>query len=220
MIDIVRGLPRDLVTALCFLTRLPLPAVFHGQCTQMHGPGQAMAAFPLAGLVLGALLVGLDRLLSLTAFPLTTRNILLVVALVALTGGLHLEGLMDTCDGLIGGHNAQQRLNIMRDSHVGSYGVLGGVCVVLLKVGALGAVPNSVRVLALLLTPMLGRWSLVLAAALFPPARPSGLGAAFRAGVTPPRLAVAAVTCVLAACALGGVPRPLALLAACPPAWT
>ena len=94
-----------------------------------------MATFPLAGLVLGALLVGLDRLLSLTTFPLATRNILLVVALVALTGGLHLDGLMDTCDGLIGGHNAQQRLNIMRDSHVGSYGVLGGVCVVLLKVG-------------------------------------------------------------------------------------
>ena len=219
MIDMVRGLPRDLVTALCFLTRLPLPGLSHRQCTQMYGPGQAMAAFPLAGLVLGALLVGLDRLLSLTAFPLTTRNILLVVALVALTGGLHLEGLMDTCDGLIGGHNAQQRLNIMRDSHVGSYGVLGGVCVVLLKVGALGAVPNSVRVLALLLTPMLGRWSLVLAAALFPPARPNGLGAAFRAGVTPPRLTAAAVTCVLASCALGGVVGPLALVAACLATW-
>jgi adenosylcobinamide-GDP ribazoletransferase len=126
---------------------------------------------------------------------------------------------MDTCDGLIGGHNAQQRLNIMRDSHVGSYGVLGGVCVVLLKVGALGAVPNSARVLALLLTPMLGRWSLVLAAALFPPARPSGLGAAFRAGITPPRLAVAAVTCVLAAWALGGVVGPFALVASCLATW-
>ena len=91
----VRGLPRDLVTALCFLTRLPLPALAHRQCTQMHGPAQAMAAFPLSGLVLGTLLVGLDRLLSLTAFPLTTRNILLVVALVALTSGLDLEGLVD-----------------------------------------------------------------------------------------------------------------------------
>jgi adenosylcobinamide-GDP ribazoletransferase len=219
MIDMVRGLPRDLATALCFLTRLPLPALSRRQSAQMRGPAQAMAAFPLAGLVLGALLVGLDKLLGLTAFPLTTRNILLVVALVALTGGLHLEGLMDTCDGLIGGHDAQQRLNIMRDSRVGSYGVLGGVCVVLLKVGALGAVPNSARVLALLLTPMLGRWSLVLAAALFPPARPSGLGAAFRAGVTPPRLAAAAVTCVLAAWALGGVVGPLALVAACLATW-
>src|SRR2546423_7712403 len=209
MIHMVRGLPRDLVTALSFLTRLPLPALSRRQSAHVRGPAEAMATFPLAGLVLGALLVGLDRLLSLTAFPLPTRNILLVVALVALTGGLHLDGLMDTCDGLIGGHNAQQRLNIMRDSHVGSYGVLGGVCVVLLKVGALGAVPNSARVVALLLTPMLGRWSLVLAAALFPPARPSGLGAAFRAGVTPPRLAAAAVTCVVAACGLGGVPGPL-----------
>ena len=219
MIDMVRGLPRDLVTALCFLTRLPLPGLSHRPCTQMHGPGQAMAAFPLAGLVLGALLVGLDRLLSFTAFPLTTRNIQLIVALVALTGGLHLDGLMDTCDGLIGGHSAEQRLAIMRDSRVGSYGVLGGVCVVLLKVGALGAVPGSARALALLLTPMLGRWSLVLAAALFPPARPGGLGAAFRAGVTPPRLAAAAVTCVLAACTIGGVVGTLALVAACVATW-
>src|ERR687884_1416998 len=205
MIDMVRRLPRDLITALCFLTRLPLPALSCWQSAHMRGPAEAMATFPLAGLVLGALLVGLDRLLNLTAFPLATRSILLVVALVALTGGLHLDGLMDTCDGLIGGHNAQQRLNIMRDSHVGSYGVLGSMCVVLLKVGALGAVPNSARVLALLLAPMLGRWSLVLAAALFPPPRPRGVGAAFRAGVTPPRLTAAAVTCVVAACALGGV---------------
>ena len=121
--------------------------------------------------------------------------------------------------GLLDGLMDQPWRNIMRDSHVGSYGVLGGVCVVLLKVGALGAMPNSARVLALLLTPMLGRWSLVLAAALFPPARPSGLGAAFRAGVTPPRLAAAAVTCVVAACGLGGVAGPLALVAACLATW-
>src|SRR5919199_5687051 len=56
-------------------------------------------------------------------------------------------------------------------------------------------------------------------AALFPPARPNGLGAAFRAGVTPPRLAAATVTCVLAACALGGVAGPLALVAACLATW-
>jgi adenosylcobinamide-GDP ribazoletransferase len=219
MIDTVRGLSRDLITALSFLTRLPLPASSRRQSAQMRGPAEAVATFPLAGLVLGALLVGLDRLLSLTAFPLATRNILLVVALVALTGGLHLDGLMDTCDGLIGGHGAEQRLAIMRDSRVGSYGALGGVCVVLLKVGTLGAVPVGARTPALLLTPMLGRWSLVLAAALFPPARRSGLGAAFRTGVTPPRLAVAAATCAVAACVLGRVAGTLALVGTCAATW-
>ena len=219
MIDMVRRLPRDLITALCFLTRLPLPALSCWQSAHMRGPAEAMATFPLAGLVLGALLVGLDRLLNLTAFPLATRSILLVVALVALTGGLHLDGLMDTCDGLIGGHSAEQRLAIMRDSHVGSYGVLGGVCVVLLKVGALGAVPGGTRAPALLLTPMLGRWALVSAAALFPPARPSGLGAAFRTGVTPRRLAVATATCAIAACVLGRVAGALALVGTCAATW-
>src|SRR2546423_10358470 len=181
--------PGDLVEALHFLTRLPLPAT-----RALRGPATALAAFPLAGLVLGLLLAGLDAILSGMSLPWITRDILLVVALVLLTGGLHLDGLMDTCDGLWGGHSAEQRLAIMRDSRVGSYGVLGGVSVLLLKLGGLEALHGTRRTSALIIAPVLARWALVLAAAIYPPARPDGLGAAFRAGVTPVRVAVAAGT--------------------------
>ena len=78
---------------------------------------------------------------------------------------------------------------------------------------------GRLRALALLLTPLLGRWSLVLAAALFPPARPSGLGAAFRIGVTPPRLAAATATCAGAACVLGRIAGALALVGTCAATW-
>src|SRR5437764_14612448 len=98
MIDTVRGLPRDLVTALSFLTRLPLPVLSRRQRAQMRGPAEAMAAFPLAGLVLGARLVGLDRLRTLTAFPPAPGTILLVVALVPLTCGVPLDGLLAAAD--------------------------------------------------------------------------------------------------------------------------
>lgn len=194
----MRDLPGDLVEALHFLTRLPLPG-----SRPIRGPAAALAAFPLAGLVLGLLLAGLDTILGHTPLPWFTRDVLLVVALVLLTGGLHLDGLMDTCDGLWGGHNPAQRLAVMRDSRVGGYGVLGGAGVLLLKLGGLEALHGAGRASALIVAPVLARWALVLAAALYPPARPDGLGAAFRAGITPSRMAMAAGTSLLIAVIAG-----------------
>jgi adenosylcobinamide-GDP ribazoletransferase len=215
------GLAGDLLTALSFLTRLPLGwlARVLGR-EEMRPPSEAVAAFPVVGLVLGVLLAVLDALLSLTRLPPLSRDVLLVVALVWGTGGLHLDGLMDTCDGLLGGHTAEQRLLIMRDSRVGSFGVLGGVCVLLLKVGLLAGLPvGSARITALVLAPLLGRWALVLAAALFPPARPTGLGAAFRAGVTPGRLGAALATSAAVCLVVGGLAGALALAVSCAVTW-
>jgi len=207
-------LPRDLVESLRFLTRLPLPGP-----RAMRNPGEALAAFPLVGLVLGLLLALLDLALSLTRLPLFTRDALIVVALVLLTGGLHLDGLMDSCDGLFGGRSPEQRLLIMRDSRAGSFGVLGAACALLLKLALLVALPGHDRGAALVIAPALGRWSLVLAAALFPPARPEGLGALFRAGVTLPRLAVAAGLSLLIAGAAGGLAGLLAFVVAGAATW-
>jgi adenosylcobinamide-GDP ribazoletransferase len=215
------GLAGDLLTALSFLTRLPLGWLRRALGREeMGAPGEAMAVFPLVGLVLGMLLAVLDGLLSLTRLPLLSRDVLLVVALVWYTGGLHLDGLMDACDGLLGGHTVEQRLLIMRDSRVGSFGVLGGVCVLLLKVGLLDGLPGgSARQAALVLAPLLGRWALVLAAALFPPARPTGLGAAFRAGVTPARFTTALLTSAVVCLAVGGASGALALAGSCAVTW-
>jgi adenosylcobinamide-GDP ribazoletransferase len=207
-------LPGDLVEALLFLTRLPVPAT-----RALRGPATALAALPLAGLVLGLLLASLDVILSDTSLPWITRDILLVVGLVLLTGGLHLDGLMDTCDGLWGGHSPEQRLAIMRDSRVGSYGVLGGASVLLLKLGGLEALHGTHRTSTLIIAPVLARWALVLAAAIYPPAHPDGLGAAFRAGVTPARMAVAAGTSLLIAAAAGQFSGIVAWAICCTATW-
>lgn len=214
MLAVLRLLPRDLAESLRFLTRLPLPGP-----PAMRNPGEALAAFPLAGLVLGLLLTRLDALLELTRFPPFTRDVLLVVALVLMTGGLHLDGLMDSCDGLFGGRDLEQRLSIMRDSRVGGFGVLGAVCALLLKLAFLVALPGDRRAAALIVAPVLGRWSLVLAATLFPPARPGGLGALFQRGLTPPRQVVASGAALLIVALAGGLPGVLAFLVVSGATW-
>jgi len=192
VIATLRALPSDLWEALHFLTRLPLPGA-----TPTRGPADAAAAFPLVGLVLGLVLVVLDALLGKTHLAGAGADALLVAASIAATGGLHLDGLMDTCDGIGVGGDRERRLDVMHDPHVGAFGVLGGVSVVLLKFGALASLHGTARPLALLLAPVLGRWGLVLCAAIYPPARPGGLGAAFRRGLTRPRLIVATLLSIL-----------------------
>jgi adenosylcobinamide-GDP ribazoletransferase len=169
-------------------------------------------------LAIGGLLVLTDGLARVAGFPGVVRAALVMVAMVVITGGLHLDGLMDSLDGLFGGHSAAQRLEIMRDSRVGSYAVLGACCLLLLKLAALGAMHDQARVRALLLAPVLGRWSIVLAAALFPPARPDGLGAAFRAGLTTRRFALAAGITLAIAILTGGSGLPV-FLASCGATW-
>jgi adenosylcobinamide-GDP ribazoletransferase len=166
----------------------------------------------------------LDTALQLV-FPVAVVAALLLAASVLLTGGLHLDGLMDTADGVFGGHTVARRLEIMRDSRTGSYGVLAGVLVVLLKFACLISLPPGMRTVALMLAPLSGRWSMVLCIAFFPYARPEGLGAAFRTGVTRPVASLATLVAFVLATALSVLsglalwPGPILLLAAGVAAW-
>jgi adenosylcobinamide-GDP ribazoletransferase len=128
---------------------------------------------------------------------------LVVVALVALTGGLHLDGLMDTFDGVFGRADPDRKLEIMRDSRVGSFGVLGALCVLLLKFALFASLGVPLMIPALLIVPAVARWAMVLAARLFPSARITGLGAAFRQTITIPSLVLAALISLLAALVFG-----------------
>ena len=160
------------------------------------------AYYPLVGLLLGLVLVGLEAAFS-RIFPVYLTGAILVVTLVAVTGGLHLDGLMDTCDGLVGGYSKQRRLEIMRDSHVGAFAVAGAVSVVLLKWAAVLSLLSLTesetdlpwRGLGLLLFPVLSRWAMVLQLSAFPYARAEGLGLAFQQGA---RLAPASVATAVA----------------------
>lgn len=141
-----------------------------------------MAYFPLVGATLGLVVAGLGWALGL-ALVGPAQVGLVVVALAFLTRGIHLDGLMDSFDGLFGGWTPERRLEIMRDSRVGSFGALAAGGDLLLRFAALLAVPPWLRPVALVSALALGRWSLVYATAAFPYARAAGLGAAYKARV-------------------------------------
>jgi adenosylcobinamide-GDP ribazoletransferase len=188
---------RELVAAVRFLSVLPLPG--STQLFEKEEPGLGLVVgceyFPLVGLLLAVLLWGLVLVLA-PLVPQLVLAALLVVALVVLTGGLHLDGLMDTCDGLFGASTRERKLEIMRDSRVGSFGVLGGACVLLLKFAVLASLQMHTLPLALLVTLPSARWAMVLALRVFPSARPTGLGAAFRQAVTTRHLLLAGIVAV------------------------
>ncbi len=131
----------------------------------------------------------------------------LVATLVIATRALHLDGLMDVCDGVFGGFTRERRLEIMRDSNVGAFGVAGGVTVLLLKYGALVALlslPEPGKEWALLLFPALSRWSMVVLLGAFPYVRTQGLGSPFHGGGIKVATTVAGVSALVASFLLGG----------------
>jgi adenosylcobinamide-GDP ribazoletransferase len=106
-------------------------------------------------------------------FPMPVVAVLILASWLLLTRALHIDGFMDTCDGLFGGFTPERRLEIMRDSRVGAFGVAGGGMLLLAKYAAIVSLTNSS---GLLLAPVLGRWVLSMAIFAFPYARDKGLG--------------------------------------------
>ena len=171
---------------------------------------RAQAFYPLVGLALGAGLTLLDLALAGT-LPGGPRAAVLVAALAVATRGLHLDGLADTFDGLLGGRDPAQRLEIMRDPRVGSFGATALVVVLLLKWSALTVLVAAVRRPGLVLAPTLARYTMVVVAAAFPYARPLGMGAGYQDIARGVPLLAAALTATAAALVLLG-PGGLALL--------
>ena len=195
--------------AMQFLTIIPLP--FDTRC-QKEDLGRATACFPLVGLTVGGLLVGLNWLIE----PWLNRSLtaaLLITALAAVTGALHLDGLADVCDGLAARGNRERFLAVMKDSNVGAVGAVGLVLGLLLKWQALTAVPAGVTWQALLLFPTLGRFGQVLAMAGAKHARQDGLGASFIQGMAARHLLVALFITITACLALLPVKGMIALIA-------
>jgi adenosylcobinamide-GDP ribazoletransferase len=125
---------------------------------------------------------------------------LLIIALIILTGAHHLDGFIDTCDGVFAGKSKRERLVIMSDTRVGAFGIVGVVLLLLLKYAALSSV--SVILPALLLMPSLSRWTMVSVIFTFPYAKKSGMGLPFKLGATWQRLAVATIIALVVAVVL------------------
>jgi adenosylcobinamide-GDP ribazoletransferase len=121
----------------------------------------------------------------------------LVLALwVVLTGGLHLDGLADCCDGMLNSSPSERRLDIMRDARLGAFGGIGLVLYLLVKLAAIASLPPGNALIALLAAPVVGRW-LMLVAAQQPMARSGGLGYDFRLGFRPRAYLLAVAPLVL-----------------------
>ncbi len=189
---------RYLLFALGFLTSLPVrtPAPQPGDL------GRAAIWFPFVGLIIGAALV-VAQLIFTHLFPPLLAGALIVVVWIALTGGLHLDGLADCGDGLLSATSRERRLEIMRDPRLGTFG--GMVLVMHLLIKTL-AVASLTTPFALLLAPALARWSMLFVAQQ-PSARPGGLGADFAAGLTKAILLAAAIVPILLVAL--GLPRSI-----------
>ncbi len=159
------------------LTTLPVPA----PATWNPGDsGRAAGWYPLVGLVVGLLTAGVHGLSGL-AFPPLATGALTLLAWVALTGGLHLDGLADCADGLLYPGAPEKRLEIMKDPRLGAFGGMGLGLALLLKFSALASL-SPATLPGLLLATSLARWC-VLPAGLLPMARPGGMAADFAAGL-------------------------------------
>lgn len=190
---------RDVLLCLGFFTRLPVPAV----AWSAGDLAAAVWAAPLAGAVVGAAGAAAYASGDMLGLPPAAAAGLALAATMALTGCLHEDGLADTADGFGGGSTRERKLEIMRDSRLGTFGVCALGLSLLLRWAALAAVADPVAVALALVASHAGGRALIPAFMLvLPPARPTGLAQA--AGRPSPAVVVlAAMLGVLALWPLG-----------------
>ncbi len=186
----------DLRAAFSFLTILPLGYA------EDRKPGWSFTWYPLVGLVIGLLLA---LIAHLSPFAAGTTAFLVLLAWVVITGGLHLDGFGDSCDGLLATVEPARRLEIMKDPRAGSWAVVGLILLLLGK----WSVISGLSPLLLVLPPMVGRWGMVIAVYSFPYARASGLGGYFRNGLGRQQVILATAIALLAAAASAREVGPL-----------
>jgi adenosylcobinamide-GDP ribazoletransferase len=177
------------LSALRFLTIIPVPLWREASPEEV---GRSLSYFPLVGLIIGLILVVLNWLLGLI-LPPAVVNGLLIAAMVLLSGALHLDGFIDTCDGLGGHRTVEDRWRIMHDSRAGAFGIVGAVVLLLVKYASLSSVPSNLMTATLVIMPVVSRWAMVYAVFAYPYARPDGLGKVFKEGASGSGLALATV---------------------------
>ena len=156
-------------SAVIFYTIIPLPNTWTGNWSRIARWASYM------GLILGVFL-GLGELLfQYLKIPELTRSVLIVAIWVGLTGGLHLDGVMDTADGLAVS-DRDRSLEIMKDSATGAFGAIVGMIILLLKTAALSEISHDFG-FAVILAASWGRWGQLIAIALYPYLRAEGKGA-------------------------------------------
>ncbi|MBD1874798.1 adenosylcobinamide-GDP ribazoletransferase [Nodosilinea sp. FACHB-131] len=165
--------------SILFYTKLPLPPGW-----EPRFEGIAPLA-PVVGLGLGLGLLAIDLALAQIGMPTLTRSALVIGLGVWLTGGLHLDGAMDTADGLAV-MAPERRLAVMADSHSGAFGVMAAIAILGLKTLALAELATG-RGWVLVAAMVWGRWGQVVAIARYPYLRAEGKGALHREHLRSPQ---------------------------------
>lgn len=166
---------RGLLAAVRFLSILPIPGRYGSERADL---ARSAPFFPVVGLLLGALAALVAWAASLVAPPMVVAAAV-VVLLLSFSGCLHMDGLCDTADGLLSARPRERALEIMKDSHVGTMGVMAAVCVLLMKFASLASLQPNRLWPAVFLMPLAGRCAMVMHLALLPYARSDGLGSVF-----------------------------------------
>ena len=191
--------PSDIATALGLLSRLPVPPA------DMERTAAAAWAYPVAGLILGALAALAGAIAHALGLPSPLTALIALGFLVLATGAMHEDGLADTADGLWGGWTRDRRLEIMKDSHIGTYGVVALVLSLAARWAALSLLYEAgggIAAAALVTAAALSRAAMPLLMARLPHARAGGLS--HSVGPVPERtawlaLAIAALAALLLA---------------------
>jgi adenosylcobinamide-GDP ribazoletransferase len=179
----------DVLEATAFLTRVPVP-----RRDRPPSLARAYRAFPLVGAAIGGVIGAVDLLLLRIGLPGIAAAALALGSGALLTGALHEDGLADVADGFGGGRDKAGKLEVMRDSRLGTYGALVLLTAFIAKVGALSVLPRTEVIVDMIATHALARAPLAVLAATMPYARAEGLAAS--AGRPEPWTAL--IACVIA----------------------
>ena len=166
---------RSLLTAIGALTIVPFN---HSMIASERDLGRSVLFFPLVGLAIGAFLMGVARLLEPVLAPAPSAALLLL-ALALVTGGLHLDGLADLCDGLAAGGDRRRILSVMKDSRIGAFGAMGLIIILILKYALFGEMIRRGGLTSFPVMGLLSRWGMVLASFIGRYARETGTARPF-----------------------------------------
>jgi adenosylcobinamide-GDP ribazoletransferase len=161
--------------AISFLTSLPVP----GNVISEDSLARSLIFFPLVGIIIGIFVSGF-HFIMIRCFPPPLAGAFILVFWVWITGGLHLDGFIDCCDALLASTSPEKRLEILKDTSTGAFGVTGAVLLLLVKYSSIVCLTQALAVAALFLVPVVGRSSLTYVILRYPYVRMKGMGRLFK----------------------------------------
>jgi adenosylcobinamide-GDP ribazoletransferase len=165
------------ISALQFLTILKIKE----DIEEKYLPS-SLIFFPLVGFIIGLFSSIFNKCFSCFLNPLIS-DILTVLFIIFLTGGIHIDGVADTFDGIFGGKNKEEILKIMRDKNTGTFGTISIIFVILLKIFLINLLPGNIKFNGIIVTPLFGRFMMVFSIYFFNYARETGKGKIFFEGI-------------------------------------